>query len=649
MTKKRVQVHFPKRIALYVIYDKDGKLDGFRKYYLQQLRQSVDYIVAIVSGSITPESRNELEKLTNDIFVRENKGLLAGAWVDGLAYVGWDRVYQYDELLMLNDSFFGPFFPLQDFFDSAEKSDADFYGCSQNFEEPTITRLGNKPLKHGFFRGSISYFYIIKKRLLTSSAFKTYWSKMPPISQDWDTYRFAEVDFFDYVKDNGFRIDAYQTERLKTYFFNNLTHCMYRLLKEDKIPFIRMRALGTDLLGESLNFSYGQDPRQTLDYIEKYTQYDSDLIWNYLLRTKHLSYLYNQFQLKYVLSKGCVEKPFTYNAPIAVIGHIYGENAVRKIADYAQNFPLSTDFYITTNDERTKKSVNQEFRRRKLRFTCRVYSDKRGETATLWSTYAQMVISGKYEYICYFHEKKLPVQGFTIAEEEFERRCYENLFGSPELVKNIINLLEKNPRLGVLGAPQPYHASYFDWAKRTWAGCYPTTLRLIKHLKLSVPIQPDVIPVFPYGHMFWFRAKALKKVLEVGSALEELREDSKHSFSMVQAIERLYAFAAQDSGYYYADVINTDEARSDLVNFQYMIQSLCQIMSKHGQWPYSFDVMKTVLESGMSYLPHPNRPVYTQWNQYYYWKYYILSKVLRTPHYKAKYRMLKEWKANREK
>ena len=39
----------PKRIAMYVIYDPDGKLDGFRKYYLQELRKVVDTIVAVVS------------------------------------------------------------------------------------------------------------------------------------------------------------------------------------------------------------------------------------------------------------------------------------------------------------------------------------------------------------------------------------------------------------------------------------------------------------------------------------------------------------------------------------------------------------------------------------------------------------------------
>lgn len=48
----------------------------------------------------------------------------------------------------------------------------------------------------------------------------------------------------------------------------------------------------------------------------------------------------------------------------------------------------------------------------------------------------------------------------------------------------------------------------------------------------------------------------------------------------MHAIERIYGFAAQDSGYYYADVINTDDARSDLINYQYMLYGLCNEMMK---------------------------------------------------------------------
>ena len=626
-----------KRIALYVIYDKDGLLDGFRKYYLQELRKVTDRIVAVVSGTLTPESRDELEKLADDIYVRENKGLLAGAWIDGLAYVGWDTLYQYDELLMLNDSFFGPFFPIEELFEKAEESDADFYGCMKNFEDKAFTNWGGHPFKHGYLRGSICYFYIIKSRLLHSKAFKYYWTQKLNITCDWDTFFFAEMDFYDYVIDNGFRIDAYQTDKLKGYCFDNLTHQITRLIKEDKIPFARIRPFGTDMKNQSMLIHYGKDPRQALEYIDKHTDYDVNLIWDYLLRTKNLTHLYNQLQLQYVLPKDCVERPFKYDKKIAVILHIYYEDLVAKMAEYCQNFPPNTDFFVTTTDTKTFHCIKKEFTKRKLVFTATIRPNIGVAISSLWITYSNVVTDGKYEYVCYFHDKKSPYTNYASSGEEFGKRCYENLLGTPELIKNIINLLQDNPRLGILGGPRPYHGHYWCVCAQTWHRNYENTLKLAERLGLKVNISHNIIPVAPYGDMFWCRAKALKKVLSAGLSWKDFDIPYKPDCTILHAIERIYGFAAQDSGYYYADIVNTDNARSDLINYQYLLETLAQIMLGNGQNPYNFEAMCNIVREGTP-------QILIKWNNYYYWKYRILWHLLHTQHYKEKYQMVKAWK-----
>lgn len=585
-----------KRIAMYVIYDQDGILDGYRKYYLQELRKVTDTIVAVVSGTLTPESRIELEALADDILVRENKGLLAGSWIDGIQHIGWDKLYQYDELLMLNDSFFGPFYPLDEMFEAMEKSDADFYGAFKNYEEKSIKEINGRALKHGWFRGSICYFYIIKRRLLHSNEFKRYWSQKPNIKEDWDTYFFAEMDFYDYVIDSGFKIDAYQSDKLKGYFFDNLTHNMSKLVKYDRIPFARIRPFGTDVKYQSCLVNYGKDPRETLDYIEKNTNYDVNLIWDYLLRTKNLTHIWNQLQLEYVLSKNSVEKEYKYEKSIAVILHIYYTDLVEHIANYCENFPKNTDFYITTINNDTYNLIIREFDKRNLKYKLKQRPNVGVAMSTLWITYADVVTSNKYEYICYFHDKKSPYGNFLVSGEQFATRCYENLFGSKELVKNIINLFEENQRLGVLGAPMVYNGDYFAVSWRNWSGNYQNTVNLAQKLDLHVNINPDIMPVAPYGDMFWFRAKALQKAIGYGFKYEDFDVKYKPDFTILHAIERIYGFAAQDSGYYYAEVINSDDARSDLVNYQYMLYTLCDKMLKNGHNPYNFEMTKQIVE-----------------------------------------------------
>lgn len=596
--KGRALVHStgrPKRIAIYVIYDKDGVLDSFRKYYLTELNKVVDYVLAVVCGILTPESRDELGKIVDRIYVRENKGLLAGAWVDGIAHIGWDTLNQYDELFMLNDSFFGPFYPLGDMMDAMEKSDADFYGVMRNFEDKNITNFFGHKLSHGHIRGSICYFYIIKSQLLHSPEFKSYWSKLPTIKEDGDTYFYAEINFYDFVVDAGFKVDAYQTDKLKGYYFDNLTQNMEKLVRDDKIPFARIKPFGSDVMYQALAMGYGKDPRATLKYIEEQTGYDVRMIWDYLLRTKNLTDIYYQLQMEYVVPKDTVEKPFTYDKKCAVILHIYYQDQVERLADYCLNFPENTDFYVTTTKEETNAAVKKAFQSRGLHVASKVRPNVGVAMSTLWVTYAGVITNGDYEYICYFHDKKSPYLNYAMHGDTFAVRCYDNLFGTKEIVKNIINLFEENPRMGVLGVPVVYHGQYFGVHLASWPINYENTVKLAKELELNVSIKENVAPVAPYGDMFWFRSDALKKAIGHGFTYDDFDVEYRQDGTFMHAVERIYGFCAQDAGYYYAEVLNTDDARSDLVNYQYMLYHLVDILLKNKQFVSNFEMTKDVL------------------------------------------------------
>lgn len=586
----------PKRIAMYVIYDKDGILDGYRKYYLQELRKHVDYIVGVVSGTLTPESRDELSALTDDFFVRENKGLLAGSWLDGLAHIGWDTLDQYDELLMLNDSFFGPFYDLSDMFSAMEESDADFYGALRNYENKEITELHGRKFKHGYLRGSICYFYVIKEKLLHSPEFKKYWGRQPDIKEDWDTFFFSEFDFYDYVIDAGFKVDSYQGGALEGYCNDSLSLCMRKLVENEKNPFMRIRPLTSDMQSYALQVGYGNDARLALEYIDKQTDYDVNLIWDYILRTKNLRYIWQQLQLEYVVGKNSLDTPYNYSKPIAVILHIYYEDLVERISDYCENFPDRTKFFVTAVEKSTKDKIEDVFSRKGLNYVCTVRPNVGVAMSSLWVTYANVVLSGEFEYIFYFHDKKSPYGSYGLIHgDQFGERCYQSLAGSKCTIMNIINLFESNPRMGVLGPPTVYHGDYFFSPWICWAGNYQNTVDLGKRLNLHVDISPDIAPVAPYGDMFWFRASALKKVIGIGLTYKDFDIPYKPDNTFMHAIERIYGFAAQDSGYYYAEVIDSDSARSDLVNYQYIIDQLMRIPLSHGQFAHNLEIAKYII------------------------------------------------------
>ena len=120
-----------KRLGIFVFYDKDGIVDDYVIYLISELKKCMTDLVVVVNGSIGMAGKVQLEKLADRLYVRENKGYDAMAYKLALTdYLGWDKIVQYDEVLLTNDTYYGPFYPFQDLFDTMAHRNADFWGIS---------------------------------------------------------------------------------------------------------------------------------------------------------------------------------------------------------------------------------------------------------------------------------------------------------------------------------------------------------------------------------------------------------------------------------------------------------------------------------------------------------------------------------------
>ena len=63
-----------KRVAIYVLHDKDGIVDDYVVTILSELKKYVENILVVVNGMINEPGRDKLIKCSNDILVRENEG-----------------------------------------------------------------------------------------------------------------------------------------------------------------------------------------------------------------------------------------------------------------------------------------------------------------------------------------------------------------------------------------------------------------------------------------------------------------------------------------------------------------------------------------------------------------------------------------------
>ena len=117
-----------KRLAIFVVYDKDGVIDDYILFYLKELCQNVTHLIVVCNGKLTDEGREKLERFTDSVYVRPNIGFDCGAIKAVLFdFFGWNRVYEYDELLIANDNVYGPLYSFKKVFAEMDEIDVDFW------------------------------------------------------------------------------------------------------------------------------------------------------------------------------------------------------------------------------------------------------------------------------------------------------------------------------------------------------------------------------------------------------------------------------------------------------------------------------------------------------------------------------------------
>ena len=118
-----------KRLCIYLTFDQQNIVDEYIGYMLKELKTCVETLVVVCNALEIRQGRDILEKYADAVFLRENKGFDIGGFKDALCnLIRWEEVLKYDELVLVNDSFFGPFRPMKSIFDEMELKQADFWG-----------------------------------------------------------------------------------------------------------------------------------------------------------------------------------------------------------------------------------------------------------------------------------------------------------------------------------------------------------------------------------------------------------------------------------------------------------------------------------------------------------------------------------------
>ncbi len=151
-----------KRIVFFVHYDRKDQVTSCVEYYLEQLKQFIDELVIISHSALNTEEKNKLCKFTPHVLIKKNEGYDFSAWKHGLLYFGIDNLARFDEVILANDSCYGPINGFADLFKTMDAKPCDFWAVSDIGAED-----GVGPSKYHLQ----SYFIAFKKAAFQSNAF----------------------------------------------------------------------------------------------------------------------------------------------------------------------------------------------------------------------------------------------------------------------------------------------------------------------------------------------------------------------------------------------------------------------------------------------------------------------------------------------
>lgn len=555
-----------KRLCIYVTYDAENIIDDYIGYMLCELRKVVECLVVVCNYEVAASGIENIQPYADKIYYRKNIGFDAGAYKDVMCnLMGWNNIVGYDELLLINDSFFGPFMPFEVIFDQMENRENDFWGLTIQAET------------NGFFGEIIpehiqSFFIAVQKKLLISSDFRNYWERIPYFDNFSDVVNLHEIRFTEYFSIRGYSYSALADTGCndalnKQNNFNQYMMISYELIRKRNFPFLKKQQI-------SFNTLYGQTQenlRMAIEYINSNTDYNVNLIWDNIIRTMNISDLYHSLHLQYILSDAeiiCKEHSDVViavsanyaNACEYVIEYLKPMFSLLNIRVYAKNEEI-LNFYQKFGIVCTKKSLD---------------------------TYMGIKELSEYKYVCIIHDEDMSSKEIpSYVHKSLFFNIWGNLLKNAHFVERLIYKFDSECRLGFLAPPQANFGKYFEKFGREWDGRYNDCYKVICEKKVLCKVSKEK-PPFIITENGWIR----------GEILSDLERFENIDFDLMKYF---WIFLAQEKGFFSGVVESTEYASINEVNMQYYLKEISNEIRRHcGEYSSFLEMKKKIFKQNAS-------------------------------------------------
>lgn len=263
-----------KRIAIFAHYDKDNIIDDYVVFYLNSLKEVAQKIIFVSDCNLSEDEKRKLTGITEIIITEPHGEYDFGSYKRGFLYAKDNGFLQYfDELILANDSCYGPFYPLKNVFEEMDKKNCDFWGITEN-------KYGIRKSGKIFFRDKQphlqSYFLTFKKNIFQSDLFIDFISSVKKQECKADIIFYYESGLCKLLSDENFKKAVYTISAQSN--FNPVICDWDKLILKNKMPFLKCSVPRL----ENMEFTSADEYKKIIRKISDYPVY---LIENNIKRT----------------------------------------------------------------------------------------------------------------------------------------------------------------------------------------------------------------------------------------------------------------------------------------------------------------------------------------------------------------------------
>lgn len=267
-----------KRICFFAGYDSEGIIHDYVVYYIKELSKVSD-VYYMADNEVSDEEKRKISPYVKAVYGFNHKKYDFGSWQELIKITGWDKISGYDELILANDSVFGPLYPITDLLYKIEADkEWDMCGISQG-----IYRNNHERIRH-----IQSYFLIIKITSSMLESLNKFFNQIKIEDSYINVVEKYEVGFSQFLEHNQHSLKTILDNKYD--FYNDFKTCL-----KNGSPFIKVKTI----LNGVNNFKHQESFYQLENTLCTQYNYESELISSYMYSKRQYRLdIYNQKKYK---------------------------------------------------------------------------------------------------------------------------------------------------------------------------------------------------------------------------------------------------------------------------------------------------------------------------------------------------------------